>query len=162
VWLSSKDISTSGPSTKLDDKFLGPFNTIQKVSDVTYRIDLPPTMDINNSFHVSRLLIFVESERRYIPEFILDGTFDEASQQYTYLVHGKVIRILKLPGSLKKSSGISTCFDNSVPGITPIQPCFLVRGMIARKPLVQENVGLMGLRPKLRGAVINSVSSLLL
>ena len=103
VWLSSKDISTARPSAKLDHKFLGPFKIIQKISDVTYRLDLPPTMDINNSFHVSRLEpykeghpnqpqqevppVFVEGERQYIPERILDGTFDKASQQYMYLVH---------------------------------------------------------------------------
>jgi hypothetical protein len=60
-------------------------------------------MNINNSFHVSRLEpykeghpnqpqqevppLFVEGERQYIPERILDGTFDKASQQYMYLVH---------------------------------------------------------------------------
>lgn len=103
AWLSSKDVSTSRPSAKLDHRFLGPFKIIQKVSDVTYRLDLPPTMDINNSFHVSRLEpfklghpnqpqqevppIFVQGERRYVPERILDGTFDDASQQYMYLVH---------------------------------------------------------------------------
>jgi hypothetical protein len=103
VWLSAKDISTSRPSAKLDHKLLGPFKILERISDLAYRLDLPPTIDINNSFHVSRLEpyreghpnqpqqeippIFVEGERQYVPERILDGTFDEESQRYLYLVH---------------------------------------------------------------------------
>jgi hypothetical protein len=60
-------------------------------------------MDINNFFHVSRFEpykqghpnqpqqeappIIVEGERQYVPERILDGTFDEDTQRFMYLVH---------------------------------------------------------------------------
>jgi hypothetical protein len=103
VWLNAKDYPTSRPSAKLDHKLLGPFKILEKISDLVYRLDLPPTMEINNSFHVSRLEpfkeghpgqpqqemppIIVEGERVYIPEKILDGGYEESSQGYVYLVH---------------------------------------------------------------------------
>jgi hypothetical protein len=103
VWLSARDITTSRPSAKLDHKLLGPFRIIEKISDLVYRLDLPATMDINNTFHISKLErfneglpnqpqqepppIIVEGERRYVPERILDGTYDESTNQYLYLVH---------------------------------------------------------------------------
>ena len=103
VWLNARDIATSRPSRKLDHKLLGPFKITEKISDLAYRLDLPPTMDINNTFHVSRFEpykqghpnqpqqeappIIVEGERQYVPERILDGTFDDETQRYIYLVH---------------------------------------------------------------------------
>jgi hypothetical protein len=103
VWLSARDITTSRPSAKLDHKFLGPFRITEKISDLVYRLDLPATMDINNSFHISKLERFneghpdqpqqepppivVEGERRYVPERILKGTYDSSSNQHMYLVH---------------------------------------------------------------------------
>jgi hypothetical protein len=60
-------------------------------------------MDINNTFHVSKFEpykqghpnqpqqeappIIVEGERQYVPEGILDGTFDNECRRYLYLVH---------------------------------------------------------------------------
>ena len=51
VWLSMKDISTGQPKKKLDIKREGPF----KISNVAYRLELPPTWKIHDSFHVSKL-----------------------------------------------------------------------------------------------------------
>nr|MBC9704328.1 DDE-type integrase/transposase/recombinase [Enterococcus sp.] len=103
VWLNAKDYPTSRPSAKLDHKLLGPFTIIERISDLVYRLDLPPTMEVNNSFHISRLEPFkkghpgqvqqepppviVEGERQYVAERILDGGFEDSSGQYVYLVH---------------------------------------------------------------------------
>jgi hypothetical protein len=103
VWLNSRDITTSRPAKKLDHKLLGPFEIIEKISDLAYRLDLPATMDVNNTFHVSKLEpfkeghpgqpqqespeIIIEGERRYIPERILDGGLDTSTNRYMYLVH---------------------------------------------------------------------------
>jgi hypothetical protein len=103
VWLSARDITTSRPSAKLDHKLLGPFRITEKISDLVYRLDLPATMDVNDTFHISKLEryneghpnqtqqepppIIVEGERRYVPERILDGKYDDSTNQYMYLVH---------------------------------------------------------------------------
>jgi hypothetical protein len=55
VWLSMKDISTGRPKKKLNVKCEGPFKITEKISNVAYCLELPPTWKIHNSFHVSKL-----------------------------------------------------------------------------------------------------------
>jgi hypothetical protein len=50
VFLSSKNIRSSRPSKKLDDKNLGPFSTKEKVGHA-FRLNLPSTMKIHDAFH---------------------------------------------------------------------------------------------------------------
>ena len=46
---------------KLSPKFIGPFQILEKVGPVAYRVALPPSLsNLHNVFHVSQL-------RRYIP-----------------------------------------------------------------------------------------------
>jgi hypothetical protein len=63
VWLNSKNVRTSRPSKKLDDKNLGPFKIVEKRSDVVVRLELPKTMKIHPVFHVKLLKPFEEIER---------------------------------------------------------------------------------------------------
>jgi len=51
-----------GKKGKLAPKYIGPFEVLQKVGLVAYRLALPPTLQsIHDVFHVSQL-------RRYIPD----------------------------------------------------------------------------------------------
>uniref|UniRef100_A0AAY5LCJ5 Chromo domain-containing protein n=1 Tax=Esox lucius TaxID=8010 RepID=A0AAY5LCJ5_ESOLU len=52
VWLSSRDLPLRLPCRKLALRFVGPFNVLRRVNEVTY---LPPDFRINPSFHVSLL-----------------------------------------------------------------------------------------------------------
>ena len=54
VWLSSRNIKTIRPSKKLDDKMLGPYEVLKRVG-AFYRLKLPPSMKIWNSFHPNLL-----------------------------------------------------------------------------------------------------------
>ena len=55
VWLSTKNITTSRPSKKLDAKRIGPYEVIKQINANAYRLRLPHTMKIHNVFHVSLL-----------------------------------------------------------------------------------------------------------
>ena len=55
VWLDARNIVTSRPSRKLDVKRLGPFEILKKINEVSYELNLPPSMHIHPTFHVSLL-----------------------------------------------------------------------------------------------------------
>ena len=104
VWLNSKNIKTTRPSKKLDYKKLGPFKILEKIGLVAYRLQLPPTMNIHNVFHVSLLEPFQENNlaSRPLPklspiivndqqEFEVEAILDSRliHRQGQYLVHWK-------------------------------------------------------------------------
>ena len=55
VWLLPRNIKTTGPSKKLDYKKIGPFKILGKIRTNAYRLALPPSMAIHNTFHISLL-----------------------------------------------------------------------------------------------------------
>ena len=65
VWLSSKNIKTQRPSSKLDYNKLGPFKIISKIGKGAYKLELPITMKIHPVFHVSLFESVIEN---IIPE----------------------------------------------------------------------------------------------
>lgn len=64
VLLSSDNIIAASDrlrqSRKLLPKFLGPFTIIEQTSPVTFRLSLPPTLNIHDNFHVSLLKTWIE------------------------------------------------------------------------------------------------------
>jgi hypothetical protein len=55
VYLLRKHIKTKRPSTKLDFKKLGPFEILEKVGPVNYKLRLPKNSKLHPVFHVSLL-----------------------------------------------------------------------------------------------------------
>ncbi|RXK34871.1 hypothetical protein M231_07873, partial [Tremella mesenterica] len=103
VFLNRKNIKTSRPSIKLDQRMLGPFKIIEATpSPLAFKLDLPPSMNIHPVFHVNLLepvrsglpsqpqdpppRIEVEGEQEYIIDRILDSRISNDGG-YDYLVH---------------------------------------------------------------------------
>jgi len=55
VWLLPRNIKTTRPSKKLDYKKIGPLKMLAKVGTRAYKLALPPSMAIHNTFHISLL-----------------------------------------------------------------------------------------------------------
>jgi len=55
VWLLPRNIKTTRPSKKLDYKKIGPFKILAKIGTSAYKLALPPSMAIHNTFHICLL-----------------------------------------------------------------------------------------------------------
>jgi hypothetical protein len=62
VLLKRTNVRTNRPSDKLDFKLLGPFKILKAVGNSAYRLDLPATMHIHPTFHVSLLEPYFQNE----------------------------------------------------------------------------------------------------
>jgi len=69
VWLLPRNIKTTRPSKKLDYKRIGPFKILAKIGTSAYKLALPPSMAIHNTFHISRLEAYQDNR---IPSQIKD------------------------------------------------------------------------------------------
>ena len=80
--MAKRGVVRFGKRGKLSSKFIGPFEILERVGTIAYRLALPPSMlDVHEVFHVSML-------RRYTPdpahvvdweeiEVDTNGTFEE-------------------------------------------------------------------------------------
>jgi len=65
VLLSTAHLEVSMPRA-FRKRYVGPFAVTQRISDVAYRLELPPHMRIHNVFHVSLLRAYHDSPDRFM------------------------------------------------------------------------------------------------
>jgi len=99
VWLLQRNIRTTRPSKKLDYKKIRPFKILAKIGESAYKLDLPPLMSIDNTFHISLLEhyhenkfssqqtqppppIIMEGEPEYQLEQIIDARLHDGKLEY--------------------------------------------------------------------------------
>jgi len=99
VWLVPRNIRTTRPCKKLDYKKIGPFKILARIGTSAYKLDLPASMKIHNTFHISLLElhndnklpsqrseppppIIIEGEPEYELEEIIDSRLHYNKLQY--------------------------------------------------------------------------------
>jgi len=99
VWLLPRNIRTTRPCKKLDYKKIGPFKILAKIGESAYKLDLPPSIRIHNTFHISLLELYhddkfssqraqplppviIEGEPEYELEQIIDSRLHYGKLQY--------------------------------------------------------------------------------
>ena len=104
--MPKKGVVGFGKRGKLSPRFIGPFEMLERVGTVTYRLSLPPsTTSVHEVFHVSML-------RNYTPdpahvgdwgriEVDTDGTFEEGPMCILDSLHQvlrrKTVRLVRVP-----------------------------------------------------------------
>lgn len=87
VWLSTKNLSLEDGSgcRKLHPKFCGPFRILERITDVTFRLELSEPMKakgIHNAFHVSLLKPFVKDKFSRDDEPSPAVIFEDGHEEY--------------------------------------------------------------------------------
>jgi Chromo (CHRromatin Organisation MOdifier) domain len=63
VWLEGTNLNLPYLTKKLAPRRFGPFRVVAKISDIAYRLELPPKWKIHDSFHASLLTPYKEMEK---------------------------------------------------------------------------------------------------
>lgn len=101
VWLRSVNLSSSRPCLKLDHRKVGPFRILRKLSPVSFQLELPESLNVHSTFHISLLEKFTPRSNEEIPlplktlryrdEFLVKDVLKskQIGSEIFYLIHWK-------------------------------------------------------------------------
>jgi len=97
VFLATKNLRTTRPNKKLSKKYSGPFEILERIRKLVYRLKLPPKMKLLHPvFHVLLLEPYIgrlvedppaadidfKGEETYEPKVILDSRIKKGITEY--------------------------------------------------------------------------------
>ena len=75
-----KGVTRFGKRGKLNPRFIGPFEILERMGVVAYKLALPPNMArVHNAFHISMLRKYVKD-----PKHVIEIELDEIAEDITY------------------------------------------------------------------------------
>ncbi|KAL6557606.1 hypothetical protein OROMI_017956 [Orobanche minor] len=76
----TKGVVRFGPRSKLRPRYIGPFEILERIGELAYRLALPPELSaVHNVFHVSLLRKYVHD-----PSHVINYTAVEMNKDLTY------------------------------------------------------------------------------
>jgi len=92
----TKGVIRFGTRGKLSPRYIGPFEILDRVGDVSYRLALPPSLDgVHNVFHVSQLRKYVKDENHILDHSELELQPDLSYQEQPMAILDKSVKTLK-------------------------------------------------------------------
>ena len=92
----TKGVIRFGTRGKLSPRYIGPFEILDRVGDVSYRLALPPSLDgVHNVFHVSQLRKYVKDDSHILDHSELELQPDLSYQEQPMAILDKSVKILK-------------------------------------------------------------------
>ena len=138
VWLLPRNIRTTRPCKKRDYKKIGPFTILARIGESAYKLDLPQSMRIHNTFHISLLELYhddklssqrtqppppiiIEGEPEYELKQIIDSRQHYGKLQYPAKWSGILLNTTK-SGTPTKTSKMQASQSNNSTKSTPGSP----------------------------------------
>ena len=109
VMLSTTHLETTLPSA-LRRRYVGPFVVAQRISDVAYRLELPPNMRIHNVFYVSLLKPHHASPDRFASVREPVPTVDDDDDENSVILSPEVDKILARRERVVPNGGVAVEF----------------------------------------------------
>jgi len=92
----TKGVIRFGIRGKLSPRYIGPFEILERVGDVSYRLALPPSLDgVHNVFHVSQLRKYVRDDSHVLDHSELELQPDLSYQEQPMTILDKSVKTLK-------------------------------------------------------------------
>jgi len=82
VWLDPRNLHIRTPSRKLSNRRIGPYTVQAQLSPVTYQLQLPEAMKINDVFHVDLLTLYHETDAYGPPPPQPPATLVDSEEEY--------------------------------------------------------------------------------
>jgi len=92
----TKGVIRFGTRGKLSPRYIGPFEILDRVGDVSYRLALPPSLDgVHNVFHVSQLRRYVKDDSHVLDHSELELQPDLSYQEQPMAILDRSVKTLK-------------------------------------------------------------------